>query len=96
LDKIVKIASALGLCPQTPLVSGVWGSAPDSCLLLLYTITTFYKATVLVIKFFIDIEKEQTAPLFLFKLCTFCWWERKILFAPGARYPSYTTDCGWL
>jgi len=26
-----------------------------------------------VIKPFIDVEKEQTAPLFLFKLCTFCW-----------------------
>jgi len=63
-------------------------------LLLLYTITTFYKATVFVIKPFIDVEKEQTAPLFLFELCTFCWWERKILFASGAGYHSYATDCG--
>jgi len=34
LDKFVKIASALRLCYQTQLVSGVWGSAPDSCLFL--------------------------------------------------------------
>jgi len=87
-DKFVKIVSALAaLSPLSPLVSGVWGSAPDSCLLLLYTITTFYKAIVLVIKPFIDLEKEQTAPLFLFKFCTFCWWERKNITCPGRRVP---------
>jgi len=31
LDKFVNIASTLGALPQTPLVSGVWGSASDSC-----------------------------------------------------------------
>jgi len=36
LDKFVKIASALRALPQILLVSGVWGSAPDSCLLLLF------------------------------------------------------------
>jgi len=56
----------------------------------------FIKSTVLVIKPFIDVEKEQTAPLLLFKLCTFCWWERKNIIAPGAGYPSYATDCDWL
>jgi len=40
-----------------------------------------------VIKPFIDVEKEQTAPLFLFKLCTFCWWERKNIIFPGRRVP---------
>jgi len=67
------------------MVSGVWGSAADSCLLLLYTSKNFYKATVLVIKPFIDIEKEQTAPLFLFKLCTFYWWESKNIICPERR-----------
>jgi len=87
LDKFVNIASALGALPPDPLVSGVWRSAPDSHLLLLYTITTFYKAMVLVIKPFIDVEKKQTAHLFLFKLCTFCWWERKNIIYPGRRTP---------
>jgi len=54
-------------------------------LLLLYTITTFYKATVLIIKPFIDVEKVQSAPLFLFKRYTFCWWERKNIICPGAH-----------
>jgi len=87
----VKIASALWALPPYPFGSGVWGSTPDSCLLLLYTNTTFYKAIVLVIKPFIDVEKEQSAPLFLFKLCTFCWWKRKNIIYEG--YPSYTNDC---
>jgi len=88
-DKFVRIASALGTLPPDPLASGVLGSAPDSCFLFLYTITTFYKAIVSVIKPFIDIEKEQTATLFLFKLCvcTFCWWERKNAICPGRRVP---------
>jgi len=47
LDKFVKIASALEALPQDPLVSGVWGFTPNSCLLLLYTITTFHKAKIL-------------------------------------------------
>jgi len=38
LDKFVKIASTLGALLPDHLVSGFWGSAPDSCLLLLYTI----------------------------------------------------------
>jgi len=85
LDKFGKSPQRYGLFPQTPLIFGVWGSAPESCLLLLYTITTFYKATALVIKPFIDVEKEQTASLLLFKLYTFCWWERKNIICPGRR-----------
>jgi len=54
-------------------------------LLLFYANTTFYKATVLVIKSFIDVEKEQIAPVFLFKLCTFCWLERKEHYLPLAQ-----------
>jgi len=65
-----------------------------SCLLFLYTITTFYKATVLVIKPFIDVEKEQIAHLILLTL-HFCWWERKNIICPVRRVPySYATDCG--
>jgi len=32
-------------------------------------------------------EKEQTAPLFLFKLCTFCWWKRKNIICPRCWVP---------
>jgi len=49
-----------------------------------------------VTKPFIDVEKEQTASLFLFKLCSFYWWERKNIICPGAGYLSCTTGCGWL
>jgi len=76
------------LCPQTVvfLVSGVWESAPDSCLLH----TTFYKGTVLAIKPFIDVEKEQTAPLYIYSNSAFfVGGSAKISFAPGAGYPSY-------
>jgi len=37
--------------PQTP------------CLILLYTVKTFYKSTVLALKRFIVVEKEQNAPI---------------------------------
>jgi len=40
-----------------------------------------------VIKPFIDVEKEQTAPLFLFKLCTSCWLEHKNIICQGCRTP---------
>jgi len=63
-------------------------------LLLLYTITTFYKVKVLVTKYFLDVEKERIAPLFLFKLYTFVGGSAKILFAPGAGHPCYATDWG--
>jgi len=66
MDKFVKIASALGALPPDPFGFRRLGARSDSCLLLLYTITIFYKAMVLVINPFIDVEKEQTAPLFLF------------------------------
>jgi len=89
---------SLGLGDLTPihLDFGGWGSGPDSCLLLLYTVTTFYKATFPAIKRSILVEKEQTSSLIHFKLCTFCWLERKTLFVTVARYPSYAIDCGWL
>jgi len=41
-------------------------------------------------------KKEKIAPLFLFKLCTFCWWERKNIICPRVGRLSYATDCGWL
>jgi len=89
LDKFVKIASALGALPPAPLVFGIWGSASDSCLLLLYTITTFYKATVLVIKRFINVEKNKLRLFFYSNSALFfVGGSAKILFAPGAVYPS--------
>jgi len=97
LDNFVNISSALEALPPDPFASRRLGIRSRSCLLLLYTITTFYKATVLVIKPFIDVKIEHTATLFLFILCTFSWLERKNTFctALGAGY-SYATDCGWL
>jgi len=31
------------------------------------------------------------APMFYFKLCSFCWWERKNIFLPAAGYSSCAT-----
>jgi len=45
----------------------------------LYYYTTFYKATVLVIKPFIEVEEESNSGLFV-------GGNAKILFAPGAGY----------
>jgi len=40
-----------------------------------------------VIKSFIDVEKEQTAPFLLFKLSTFCGCECKNIICPRRRTP---------
>jgi len=59
LKKVVKIAALLRAPPlNLHMAVGVRSSAPDSCLLLHYAITTFYKATVLALKLFIIVEKE--------------------------------------
>jgi len=47
-----------------------------------------------VIKPFIDVEKEQTAPFFYSNTAVFVDVSVKILIALGAGYPSYATDCG--
>jgi len=60
LDKFVKISSALGALPPDPFDFRRLRIRSRFVFLFLYTITTFYKATVLVIKSFIDVEKEQT------------------------------------
>jgi len=93
LDKFIKITSALWALPQDPLISDIWGSAPDSCLLFLYNITTFYKATVLVIKPFVDVEKEQMRLFFYSNSALFVGGSAKTLFALSAGYSSYATDC---
>jgi len=61
LDKFKNRLSVMGCTLRTLWVSGVWRSAPDSCLLLLYTITTFYKAIVLVIKLLLMSKKTNCA-----------------------------------
>jgi len=39
-----------------------------------------------VLKHFI-VEKEQSAPIFYFQLCSFYWWKHKIIICPGCRIP---------
>jgi len=91
LDKFVKIASALRALPPDPF--GVRRLEIRSRLVFVTSLYyyNFYKATVLVINPFNDVEKEQTTSLFLF---LFVGGSAKTLFIPGAGYPSYATDCG--
>jgi len=60
-------------------------------LFLLYTAANFYELTVLALKRFTVVEKEENAPIFHFKLCSFVDRGAKIVFAVGVGCPSYAT-----
>jgi len=53
-------------------------------------IHNFCKLTVLALKRFLVVEKEQNAYIFHFKTCSFCWRGRKKYYLP-----PYTTVIGW-
>jgi len=56
-------------------------------LLLLYTVTDFYKHTVLALKRFIVFEREQNA-VFHFKLCSLLFFEIK-------RFNVFVEECSF-
>jgi len=80
------------LRPIPSLASGGWGSAPTPCLLFLYTVTTFYKHTLLALKHFLVVEREQIRLFLTSKSAVFTGGGTKILFASTVGYPSYATD----
>jgi len=64
LDKFVKIAAALRALLSDPFGFRRLGTRSRLVFVTSLYYYNFYKATVLLIKPFIGVEKEQTAPLF--------------------------------
>jgi len=80
-----------GSAPRPPLVFGNWGSAADLVFVTPLYCCKLFKLTVIALNRFI-VEKNQNAPIFHFKLCSFCWWSAQKSHLPmAAGYPSYTT-----
>jgi len=83
------------LSQRYSLDSGGWVSAPDPIFInsLYRTVTTFYPS-VLAVKRFIVVKKEQNVPISYFKLyAVFVGESIKYYLLPGtAVYPSYATE----
>jgi len=73
--KAVKIAEALGTLLSNPRCTPASGATPQTpYLLLLFYCYNFHNSSVLALKCFIIVEKEQNMHIPPFKLCRFCWW----------------------